>query len=126
MELNSKSFNSSIINLDARYFVLLENMFGARMVHDTSVHQIFRALAVPGCKYIYGYKSLFNVFLQTNIKYFNILLTQESSDEAIDISKLRNGQRSTGKFKCDRHLSVFDKRSEVANCINRTFAYKSN
>ena len=98
MELNSKSFNSSIINLGARYFVLLENMFGARMVYDTSVHQIFRALAVSGCKYIYGYKSLFNVFLQTNIKYFNILLTQESSDGAIDISKLRNGQRSTGKF----------------------------
>ena len=54
MKLNSKSFNSSIINLGARYLVLLENMFGARMIHDTSVYQIFRALAMPGCKYIYG------------------------------------------------------------------------
>ena len=44
MDLNSKSFNWSIFNLGARYFVLLERMFGAHMVHDTSVHQIFRAL----------------------------------------------------------------------------------
>ena len=47
MDLNSKSFNSSIFNLGARYFLLLGRMFGARMVHDTSVHQIFRALDKP-------------------------------------------------------------------------------
>ena len=41
MDINSKSFNSSIFNVGARYFVLLQKMFGARMVHDTSVHQIF-------------------------------------------------------------------------------------
>ena len=41
MHLNSRSFNSSIFNVGARYFKLLEKMFGARMVHDTSVHQIF-------------------------------------------------------------------------------------
>ena len=46
MDLNLKSFNSSIFTFGARYFVLLEKMFGARMVHDTSVHQIFRALAL--------------------------------------------------------------------------------
>ena len=30
MDLNSKSFNCSILNLGARYFVLLERMFDAR------------------------------------------------------------------------------------------------
>ena len=44
MHLNSKRFNSSIFNVGAQYFKLLEKMFGARMVHDTSVHQIFREL----------------------------------------------------------------------------------
>ena len=44
MDLNSKSFNWSIFNLGARYFVLLERMFGAHMVDDSSVRQIFRAL----------------------------------------------------------------------------------
>ena len=44
MDLNSKSLNSSIFNLGARYFVLLLKMFGAHMVHDTSMYQIFRAL----------------------------------------------------------------------------------
>ena len=47
MVLNSKSCNSSIFYLGARYFVLLEKMLGARMVPDTSVHQIFRALYFP-------------------------------------------------------------------------------
>ena len=41
MDLNSKSFNSSIFDLGAQYFVLLEIVFGARMVRDTSVQQIF-------------------------------------------------------------------------------------
>ena len=44
MDLNSKSFDSSTFNLGAQYIVLLGEMFGACMVHDTSVHQIFRAL----------------------------------------------------------------------------------
>ena len=69
-------------------------------------------------------KKVYLVF-SCKIKYFNILLTQESSDGAIDILKLRKEQRPIGKLKCERHLSVFNKRSEVANCINRTFAYKS-
>ena len=33
-------------DIGARYFVLLEGMFGTHMVHDTTVHQIFRALFV--------------------------------------------------------------------------------
>ena len=44
MDLNSKSFNCSIFNLGAQYYVLLERMFGACMLHDMSMHQIFRAL----------------------------------------------------------------------------------
>ena len=47
----------------------------------------------------------------------NLLLTQESSTRAIDISKLTTEQHQdlpTGNLKCERHLSVFDKRSEVA------------
>ena len=31
-------------NVGARYFVPLQSMFGARLVHDTNVHQIFSAL----------------------------------------------------------------------------------
>ena len=46
IDLNSKTFNCSIFNLGAQYFVLLKRMFGARMVHDTKVHQIFLALIV--------------------------------------------------------------------------------
>ena len=37
-------FNSSIFNLGAQYFVLLEKRFCAFMVHDTSMHQIVGAL----------------------------------------------------------------------------------
>ena len=37
MDLNSKSSNYSIFNLGAKYF-------GAHMVHDTSVYQVFLAL----------------------------------------------------------------------------------
>ena len=44
MDLNSESFNCSIFNLHTKHFVHLERMFGARMVHNTSMHQIFRAL----------------------------------------------------------------------------------
>ena len=51
MDLNSKSYNCSIFNLVAQYFVLLERMFGAHMVHDTSVHQIFQAM---NSQYIFG------------------------------------------------------------------------
>ena len=46
MDLNSKSFNWSIFNPGARYFALLERVFGTRMVHDTSIHQIFQALFI--------------------------------------------------------------------------------
>ena len=45
MDLSSKSFNCSIFNLDAQYSVLLEKMFGALMVPDTSVHQFFEPCA---------------------------------------------------------------------------------
>ena len=31
-------------NVGAQYFVLLQSMFGTRLVHDTNVHQIFSAL----------------------------------------------------------------------------------
>ena len=48
---------------------------------------------MPGCKYIYASKSLFSVFFQTDVKYFTILLRQESSNQATDISKLTNEQR---------------------------------
>ena len=37
-------------------------------------------------------KKVFLVFLQTDVKYFNILLTQESSNRATDISKLTSKQ----------------------------------
>ena len=55
MDLNSKSFNSNVYHAPRKgiscsskgYFMLLERMFGAYMVHDTSVHQIFRALPKP-------------------------------------------------------------------------------
>ena len=58
----------------------------------------------------------------------NLLLTQESSTRAIDISKLTTEQHQdlpTGNLKCERHLSVFDKRSKVAKCRNRKFTAKS-
>ena len=58
MHLNSRSFNSSIFNVGARYFKLLEKMFGARMVHDTSVHQIF--------------PELYEVLLELNLWHANL------------------------------------------------------
>ena len=66
--------------------------------------------------------------MQTDVKYFNILLTQESSNQATDTSKLTNEQCQglpTGNLKYERHLSVFDKHSEVATCRNRKFTAKS-
>ena len=42
IDLNSEGFDCSIFNLDAQYLCSL--MFGAHMVHNTSMHQIFWAL----------------------------------------------------------------------------------
>ena len=66
--------------------------------------------------------------MQIDVKYFNILLTQESSNRATDILKLTNKQCQdlpTGNLKGERHLSLFNKHSEVANCRNRKFTAKS-
>ena len=53
------SFNSSTFNLGARYFLLLERMFGATMVHDTRVHQIFQALPTPRKDQIFYMKTVY-------------------------------------------------------------------
>jgi len=52
----------------------------------------------------------------------------ESSKRATDLSLLTEEERRalpTGNLKCERHLSVFDNRSEVAKCRNRKFTGKS-
>ena len=67
-------------------------------------------------------------FIQTDVKYFNILLTQKSSNRATNILKLTNKQCQglpTGNLKGERHLPLFNKHAEVANCRNRKFTAKS-
>ena len=102
MDLNLKSFNSSIFTFGARYFVLLEKMFGARMVHAWCM--------IRACTKFFEPWHYFNhYFYRDNSKQFllkkclfpcTLSTTDDINYKPIDMYLLKSTNRST-KTSCE-------------------------